>query len=587
MAASVQKKEKPGFFARYLPIVTWLPHYNKAWLSGDFIAGLSVWALMVPQALGYATISGVPVEYGLYAAMIALLVFPLFTTSRHVITGPSSTISAVTGAAVLSVAAAGSEEAVQVAALITVIAGLIYLFLAVLKMGWISNFLSESVLTGFIFGIGIDVVIGQLDNLTGSPQADGNSWQEFFSWLTNLSESNPATVVVGLGALILLVVLKLYAPKVPGALIAVLLGIGAAVVFDLGALGVDLVGEVPRGLPSLTMPSWSLLTEYGSVIVTAAIGVMLVGFSESLAAAKQYASKYHYDIDTNQEMLAQGMANTASGLFQGINVDGSLSKSSLNDSSGAKTELASIFQGFFVLLTLLFLAPMFSNLPEAVLGAIVIEAVAFGLFKIAEMKQLWKVERSEFWLALAALLGVLTFGTLQGVIIGVALSLLLLIARASRPHIPVLGQKPDTHEFHSVEDFPDLITYPGIMIIRFDGPLYFATSNSLRNRIRDLTTDVEIPVTAVIMDMESTPYVDLQAAEELANVAGELRDRGVRFYLARTRTAVIQILQQVEVFDEIGSENMFELVVQAVAAEQQLPDTEVVSPNANNGDREK
>jgi MFS superfamily sulfate permease-like transporter len=346
MITALNKKEKPGFFAHYLPIVAWLPKYDRSWLSGDIIAGLSVWALTVPQALGYAIISGVPVQYGLYAALIACFVNPLFTTSRHVVTGPSSTIAAVTGAAVLSIAAAGSEEAVLVAALITVIAGLIYIVLAVLKMGWISKFLSTSVLTGFIFGIGINVVVGQLDYLTGSPQAEGNTWQQFFSWLTNLSESNLATVIVGVAALLFLVLLKLFAPKVPGALIAVLLGIGAAVALDLASLGVVLVGEVPAGLPSLTMPTWSLLTEYGSVIITGAIGVVLVGFSESLAAAKEYAAKHHYDIDSNQEMLAQGMANTASGLFQGINVSGSLSKSSLNDSSGAKTELASIAQGF-------------------------------------------------------------------------------------------------------------------------------------------------------------------------------------------------------------------------------------------------
>ena len=559
-------KPKPNPIVRNLPILGWLPRYDKAWLAGDIVAGLSVWALMVPQSLGYADISGVPVQYGLYAAALALLVFPLFTTSRHVVTGPSSTISAVTGSAVLLVTTSGSPEAVQLVAAITVLAGLLYLLLAVLKMGWISNFLSESVLTGFIFGIGIDVVIGQLKKLTGTTVTGETAWQKLASWIQSLPDTNIPTLILGVSLLIMLVLLHRYAPRVPGALVAVVVGIGAAVIFQLEDLGVALTGPVPRGLPSFALPSLSFIRENAAVVIPAAVGVMLVGFSESLAAARQYAGKYHYDVSIDQEMLAQGMANTSSGFFQGVNVDGSLSKSALNDSSGGKTQVASLAQGVFVILTLLFLAPLFSNLPQAALGAIVITAVVFGLFKVAEMRRLARLSRTEFWLAMAALLGVLTFGTLPGVFIGVALSLLWLIWRASHPTIPVLGRMPDGKAFHSIEQHPEATAVPGIVILRFDGPLFFATANSLRARVRELTRDVDPPVQAVILDMESTNIIDLEGSDKLREVAKELQEEGIDLYLARTKTTIMQILIQSGVLESISEERFHTSVESAVVA---------------------
>ncbi len=276
-------------------------------------------------------------------------------------------------------AKAGSSEAVALVAVITILAGILYIILSVLKMGWVSNFLAESVLVGFIFGIGIDVAIGQLKHVTGTHVTGESVWQKLASWVASLPHTHTTTLVVGVAALVLLFALKIYAPKVPCALVALVLGIGASAIFDLSAQGVAVVGKVPRGLPIPALPDISLITKNFGLILSGAIGVLLVGFSESLAAARQYASKHHYDIDINQEMLAQGMANVTSGLFQGINVCGSLSKSSVNDGSGAKSEMASLAQGVFVILTLLILAPLFADLPEAVLGAIVIEAVVFGL----------------------------------------------------------------------------------------------------------------------------------------------------------------------------------------------------------------
>ena len=570
-AAAASPKPKPNAIVRFLPILGWLPRYNRAWLARDIIAGLSVWALMVPQSLGYANISGVPVQYGLYAAAIALVVYPIFASSRHVVTGPSSPLAAVTGSAVLAVAVSGSPEAVHLVAGITVVAGLLYILLALLKMGWISNFLSESVLTGFIFGIGIDVVIGQLHKLTGSPQSGDTAWQKLISWIGGLPETNVPTLILGVGLLVLLIVLHVYAPKVPGALVAVALGIGLARVLPLTALGVQLTGPVPSGLPSFTLPDLRLLTQHLAVVIPAAVGVLLVGLSESLAAARQYGAKHHYDIDADQEMLAQGVANAGAGLFQGINVAGSLSKSSLNDASGAQTQVASLAQGAFVILTLLFLAPLFADLPQAALGAIVIQAVAFGLWKIPEMRRLRRLARAEFRIALASLLGVLIFGTLQGVFIGVGLSLLWLIWRASHPAIPVLGRMPDGRLFRGVDEHPEVTTYPGLVILRFDGPLFFATASSLRARIRELTTDIEPPVRAVILSLESTSFIDLVGSDALQDVARELKELNIALYLARTKTSVRLILERDGALDTIGADHFLPAVDAAVAAALREP----------------
>jgi high affinity sulfate transporter 1 len=557
-------QEKPGLLARCMPILHWLPRYHKAWLTGDVVAGLSVWALMVPQSLGYAAISGVPVQYGLYAAAIALIVYAIFGSSRHVVTGPSSTIAAVTGAAALSVAKAGSSEAIVLVAAITLMAGLMYIILSILKMGWVSNFLAESVLVGFVFGIGIEVAVGQLKHITGTHVVGESAWQKLAGWVVSLPQTNTTTLIVGAISLLILFVLKIYTPRVPGALVALVLGIGASTIFNLSAQEVAVVGAVPRGLPTPALPAISLITKNFELILTGAIGVLLVGFSESLAAARQYASKYHYDIDINQEMLAQGMANVTSGLFQGINVAGSLSKSSVNDASGAQTEMASLAQGGFVILTLLILAPLFADLPQAVLGAIVIQAVVFGLMDVKAMQRIYRLNRIEFWVGLMALMGVLSFGTLQGVLIGLLLSLLVLIARSSKPNIPVLGRLPGSDVFHSLNEYPDSETYPGLVIIRFDGPLYFATANALRDKVRSVIADATPPVTMVLIDMEGVNLLDLQSADMLNELVENMKGAGVEIHLARIKYEVMKMIKKDGVDRTVGRDHIHNKVVEAV-----------------------
>ena len=561
---SVTKTEKPRGISAILPILSWLPNYDRSWLKGDLIAGLSVWALMVPTSLGYATISGVPVQYGLYAAAVGLIAFALFTTSKQVTSGPSSSTAAVLGAAVLAVASAGSDEAVAVAAAIVFVAGLLFIIMYLLKMGWISEFLSASVLTGFTFGVAINVAAGELFKITGTEKAGDNTWQKLWTWITELPETSMPTLVVGVSALVLVFAIKFFAPKVPGALVAVILGIAATVVFNLGDLGVALIAEVPSGLPTFVLPDFGMILDNLAMIVGAAVGLLLIGFSVTTAAVRDYANKHNYRIDINQELLAQGMSNVSSGLFQGIFDNGSLSKSPVNDDAGAKSQISNLAQAVFIILTLLFLAPLFSALPEAVLGAIIIEAVVMGMMDVGEMKRIYKVKRFEFLAALAALLGVMTFGILQGVVIGVVLSIIWLVAVSARPYIPELGRKPGTHAFFDLQQHPESQTFPGLGIIRFDGGLFFVNADALNDRVRDLRIHADPPLTGGIISMEGVNFIDIEGADAIKKIAKVGIEMGIDLHIARLKPQVLEVLQRHGVIDLIGVEHIHDDIAAAV-----------------------
>ncbi len=566
MAAETTKKqaEKNGGISHFLPIVKWLPNYDRTWLKGDIIAGLSVWALMVPTSLGYATISGVPVQYGLYAAAVGLIAFALFTTSKQVTQGPSSSTSAVLGAAVLAVASAGSDEAVAMAAAIVLVTGILFIIMYLLKMGWISEFLSASVLTGFTFGVAINVAAGELFKITGTEKAGDNTWEKLWTWITSLPETSITTLVVGVLALLLVFGIKFFAPKVPGALVAVVLGIAATVLFNLGDLGVALIGEVPRGLPSFTLPDLGIILDNLAMIVGAAVGLLLIGFSVTTAAVRDYANKHNYRIDINQELLAQGMSNVASGLFQGVFDNGSLSKSPVNDEAGARSQISNLAQAFLIILTLIFLAPLFSALPDAVLGAIIIEAVVMGMMDVKEMKRIYNVKRFEFLAAVAALLGVMTFGILQGVFIGVALSLIWLVAVSALPYIPELGRKPGSQTFFDLKEHPDSQTYPGLSILRFDGGLFFVNADALGDRLREVRVQSQPELNGVILSMEGVNFIDTEGADRLKKITQAGVNLGVDLHLARVKPQVLEVLQRDRVIDLIGAEHIHDDIAAAV-----------------------
>ena len=372
-------------------MVGWLPRYERRWLRGDLAAGIAVTALVVPKNLGYADIAGIPLQNGLYAAAVGGIVYALFCTSRQISTGPSSSLAAVAGGAVV-VTGLGGEQAAQLVAAIALATGLLFLLLALLRMGWIASFLSKAVVTGFLAGAAIDVVIGELPKLTGTSAEGDNAWRELGSWLGSLGDTHWTTLLVGVTALGVILGLRRLAPAVPGALVLVAGGLLASSLFDLGAHGVALVGDVPSGLPAPELPDLGLVGDHYATVAIAAVALLLIGFSQTAGDARAFAARHRYRIDVDQESVAQGMANVGAGVFQGMPVSTSLSASSLNESAGARTQVASLVTGGLVLATLLFLAPLFSDLPKAVLGAVIIDAVVFGMIDVAELRRLYRVD---------------------------------------------------------------------------------------------------------------------------------------------------------------------------------------------------
>jgi sulfate permease, SulP family len=551
--------------ARAVPVAAWLPRYERRWLRGDIAAGIAVTALIVPKNLGYAGIAGVPLQNGLYAAAVGGIVYALFCTSRQISTGPSSSLAAVAGGAVV-VTGLGGEQAAELVAAIALATGLLFLLLALLRMGWIASFLSKAVVTGFLAGAAIDVVIGELPKLTGTSAEGDSAWRELASWLGSLDGIHWTTLLVGVTALTVVLALRRLAPAVPGALVLVAGGLLASSVFDLGGHGVALVGDVPSGLPAPEIPDLELVGDHYATVAIAAVALLLIGFSQTAGDARAFAARHRYRIDVNQESVAQGMANVGAGLFQGMPVSTSLSASSLNESAGARTQVSSLVTGGLVLATLVVLAPLFSELPKAVLGAVIIDAVVFGMIDLPELRRLYRITRFDFWIAVAAIVGVLSVGVLAGVVIGVALSLVWLVYVATRPRMPLLGREAGTQVFRDLDEHPGDETFPGIAVLRVDGGLFFATAEALEDRVRATAEDGDRR-RALVLDLEGVNFVDSQGAAKIAELHRLSEADGVTLRLARVKPQVRVVLDADGVIDRIGADHVHGNVHRAVEAQ--------------------
>ena len=524
-----------GFVRRLLPILDWLPRYERGNLRYDVIAGVTVSALVVPKALGYAGIAQVPIENGLYAAAAGAIIYALFGTSRQISTGPSSALAAVAAGAVVTAGVASGPQSAELVAAVTIAAGVLFVLLAVFRLGWISHFLSKAVITGFLFGAAIDVVVGELPKLSGTDASGETVWREFASWLDTIGDFHVPTFVVGMVALVGILVLRFTVPKVPGALALVVGGLIASKALDLAGRDIAMVGDVPRGFPRPSIPGGDLIWDNAATIATAAFALLLIGFSQTAGDARMFAGRHQYRIDVGQESVAQGMSNLGAGLFQGMPVSTSLSASSLNDASGARTPVASIVTGVMVVLTMLILAPLFSDLPKAVLGALIIDAVVFGMMDVPEMRRLWSVKRFDFWIAVAALLAVLSFGVLGGVIMGMVLSAGWLIYVSSHPNMPELGRQQGSSAFRPLADFPDGETFPGLLVIGFNGGLSFATAEVFEDNIRTAVQSERDPITSVVIDFGGVNFVDSQGSAALAKISRATATAGVALRLVQPR----------------------------------------------------
>ena len=518
------------------------------------MAGLTVWAVLVPEALAYGTIAGVSPVVGLYAAPGALLLYAAFGSSKHLIVGPMAATAALSAAAVAEVATGGTSAFATATATLAITTGILAVVFGLLRLGFLANFISEPVLKGFIVGLALTIIVGQLPKLFGVEKGSGDFFEQLWHLLTELGHTQGLTLLVGLGSLALVLVLRRVAPVVPAPLVAVLLGILAVQAFSLQAHGVKIVGHIDSGLPSLGLPHVPAV-DYLK-LAGPAVGVMLVGFAEGLGAAKTYAARSGYAISPDRELLGLGAANIAAGLSSGMVVNGSLSKTAVNGAAGARSQVSGLVVAGLTILTLLFLTGLFEDLPEATLAAVVIAAL-IELVDIDSLRALYRTytarlgriygpaARPDFLAAIAALLGVLVFDTLPGLFIGITVSLLLLVYRVYRPHVAVLGQVPGGRDqWADLAVHPEDQTIPGVVVLRPEAGLFFANAEHVQASIRDAAAGDGVH--AVVLDCETIPFVDVTAARMLGETTAELQRAGVRLVIARDIGQVRDVLAVAE-----------------------------------------
>ena len=515
---------------RLLP--TWLRHYDRAWLPADVAAGLTVWALMVPQALAYAGIAGVPVQNGLYVLPLAVVGYLLLGSSRHLYVGPSAAVATLSASTVALVAGAstGSAEYIALTVVLTLMVGVVYIAGGLARMGFVARFFARPVLEGFIVGLGLYIAIGQLPKVVGIKKPSGDTLSVLWNTIADVGSWQSTTVAVGVVALVALFGFARFAPKLPGVIIVVALGILASAALDLDDHGVAIVGDVPTGFEFVSLSSVSL-DDVGKM-VPGALAIVIVGLAQSLAIAKSYAAKYHYAVDANREMLGYGAANIGAGVLQGFTVTGGPSASAAAERVGAKSPGAFLVSALMALLTVLFLAGLFEDLPQPVLGAIVIWAVS-GMIDPGRVTQYWHAQSLEFWASLGALLGVLAINILPGVAIGVALSFILLIHTIDHPHIATLGRSRDGSRYSDVEDDAEATPIPQVHIHRFEAELIFANADIFEDDLLARVRALDPPPHTVILDFEAISQIDVTGAQTLRAVHDTLDARHPADHRAR------------------------------------------------------
>jgi high affinity sulfate transporter 1 len=522
--------------ARYAPIVRWLPAYRWSWLRFDTFAGLAVWAVLVPQAIAYASLAGAPAQAGFYAAGAAVLLYGVFGTCGPLSVGPSST-PAVTAASIVGAATIRPDQQAALLAALALGTGIAMLAAGVLRFGFIADFVSRPVVVGFVSGIAIDVIVTQFPKLLGVSGGNGNTFAKAWTILTRIDDTQWRPVAIGVAGLAAIVLLQRFTPGLPGALIVVAGSIAVSRALDLGAEGVPVVSNLPSSLPSFALPHIGL--DNIGLVVGGGIALGLICYAESIGAARTLARRGGYEVDPNQELIALGAGNALGGFLQGFPTDASLSRSSVAEGAGARSSLNGLIVFVLLIATILWLTPLFDGLPQATLAAVIIGSI-YRLIDVRGLRQLYRMDvAGDFALALIALLAVLVFGPLGGIATAVTASLLALIAKLYRPNVIVLGQAPegasdeDIH-FGNVARHPEYTTFPGLVIVRFGGELFFANATYLRKAVRELIADADTPVERVIIDAAVIPRVDTTAGDVLRDLVAELEHQGIEFVIARS-----------------------------------------------------
>ncbi|MCU0954773.1 MAG: SulP family inorganic anion transporter [Hyphomicrobium sp.] len=545
----------------WIPALVWVRSYDKAWLRGDVVAGLTLAAYLLPAGLGDASLANLPPQAGLYACLFAGLVFWLFCSSRHTAVSVTSAISLLVGASLADLAGSDASRFAALAAGTAVLVAIIALIAWAVRAGAIVNFISESVMVGFKCGVALYLASTQLPKLFGIHGAHGDFWENSAYLIKHLGETNTFSLVIGLAALGALVLGKLILPNKPIALFVVVGGIIVSTLLQLDTKGVKLLGAVPQGLPPFGWPQvyWSDF----NALLPLAFACFLLAAVETAAIGRTFAAKHGGRLDANQEFLALAASNLTAGLGHGFPVSGGMSQSLVNEGSGARTPLSGAFAALFILFVVLFLSDQLSALPQPVLAAVVLMAVA-GLFQINALKHLWHASRPDFFVAMASLFGVLGSGLLRGVMIGAIISLVQLLHRASRPHVAVLGRIPGTRRYSDMERHTDNEASPGALIVRPEGSLIYFNIDHVCDTILARVRRETVSPRLVVLDLSAAPYMDLQSADTLAHMADELRSLNVRLQVVEARSGVRDRLNSEGVETRIGGTNRFITIADAM-----------------------
>lgn len=558
---------------RYLPISDWLLKYEKTWFRADVIAGLTTAAVVIPKAMAYATIAGLPVQVGLYTALIPMAIYALTGSSRPLSVSTTTTIAVLTGTELSLVVTNGDASALLTAcATLALMVGAILLAASLLRLGFVANFISEPVLIGFKAGIGIVIVLDQLPKIMGIHFPRGPFFHNVLSVIRGITETSPTTVAVGLTMILLLLAMERFVPRAPAPLIAVAVGIIGARILQLQIHGVELVGHIPKGLPSITPPDLSL----AETLWPAALGIALMSFTETIAAGRAFAKSEEPPPRANRELLATGLANVGGAFLGAMPAGGGTTQTAVNRLAGARSQFAEIVAAAVALATILFLAPLLGLMPQATLAAVVI-VYSIGLIKPAEFRAILEIRGTEFSWALTALAGVVVLGTLKGILVAIVLSLVALAAQVADPPVYVLGRKPGTSVFRPrSKEHPEDETFPGLLLLRVEGRIFFANAEHIAQKIRSLAQGANPKVVAI--DLSGVPDLEYTALKALMEGEKRQRELGISLWLVGLNPRVLEVVQKSPLGQILGRERMqFSVEVAVVKYEGMIPTTDFES----------
>jgi len=576
MMNQADKQIPPPEWLRRLPGLALVRTYRLQWLRADAVAGVSVCLVMIPSVIAYAGLMGLPPQHGLYAALVPLLLYPLFGSSRQVIVGPDIAISLLTASAIAPLAAGDAAQAAALAALLAVLSGSLLLLGARARIGAVADFLSKPVLVGYMTGAALILMASQLDKLFGIKLEHNDFFPRLVELATQARHLHQPTLLLGAALVALILGLRRFAPKVPPALAVVFIAITASGAFHLQSLGVAVVGAFPSAMPRFAVPAahWHDV----HTLLPAAIGIALLTYTEGILLARAFAAKNSYEVAPNRELAAFGLANVVTGLFQGFPVTGSQARTTINDTAGAKTQVASLVAAATLILFLLFLTPLIAPLPSVALAALLI-CGALTLVEFDVMARIYRFYPGSAMLAALTTLGVLAVGVVPGILVGVAISLLALISRISNPPDAVLREVPGGG-FHDVGDSGQGQTVPGLMVYRFYAPLLFSNCGHFVQRVRGFIAASPSPVRWFVLDAQAMTDIDVTAAEALRGLKQELEQQGVAMKFAHANRPLRKVLERIGFTGELGQGSFFSSVHECVAAFQARPATPPEHPSS-------